>query len=57
MASYWKVDWTKVKTFDDMKRILQATGLRFEGELAYWPQIEEFLVFDYPRDSVCLQAK
>ena len=44
----WNIDWTKVETLDDIKRILQATRLTFQGEAADWKQIDEFLVFNYP---------
>ena len=47
LSTYWKVDWDKVETFEDLKKIMEATGLRFQGDLQNWSAISEYLTFDY----------
>jgi len=37
------VDWSKVETLDDMKRILNVMGLRVVVGSAAWKELHEFL--------------
>jgi hypothetical protein len=50
-SPYWKVDWSTVETFDDLKKIMEATGLTFQGDLQNWSSISEYLVLDYGKDK------